>query len=246
MLDAGASRLLEVRITRKCHPAPGGGQVEAVRDLSLAIFPGEILCLMGPSGCGKTTILRILLGLDRAFEGEVEPDPARLRVGMVFQEPRLLPWRTVEDNVRLVLPPGDRKRDLDELLRNAGIEPWRAHYPGELSLGLARRVSLARALANAPGLLVLDEPFVSLDDYAATELRNLVMAAGERHGMAVLLVTHNIREAVALADRIVLLTPRPARFLGEVVLSRLRSARSVMWVEEQRSALCARFPTILS
>ena len=246
MLDAGASPLLEARIRRKCHRMPSGAPEATVADVTLSIRHGEILCLIGPSGAGKTTILRILLGLDRGFEGEIEPSPETVPIGMVFQEPRLLPWRTVEQNVRLVLPNKDRDRNLDGIFAAVGLAPWRSHHPGELSLGLARRTALARALVNSPELLVLDEPFVSLDDQAAAELRNLVAAVSARNRMAVLLVTHNIREAVAIADRILLLTPRPARILGETVLDHPRAERTPAWIETQRTMLTARFPTTVT
>ena len=246
MPDAGASPLLEVRIRCKCHRTPTGVAEPAVKDVALSIGRGEILCIIGPSGCGKTTTLRIVLGLDRSFEGEVAPDPETLRIGMVFQEPRLLPWRTVEQNVRLVLPDGERDRNLDDLFAAVGLAPWRSHYPAELSLGLARRAALARALANAPGLLVLDEPFVSLDDQAAAELRDLVAGVSARNRTAVLMVTHNIREAVTMADRLLLLTPRPARILAETVMDRPRAARTPAWIEDQRIMLTAQFPAAVA
>jgi NitT/TauT family transport system ATP-binding protein len=220
--------------------------VEAVKDLSLTIAAGEFVCLIGPSGCGKTTTLRILLGLDRDFEGQVTPDPRRLAIGVAFQEPRLLPWRTVEQNIRLALPASRRQRNLEHLLADFGLSAWRARYPGELSLGLARRVSLARALADDPQLLILDEPFVSLDDRAATDLRTLVLAAARKHDMSVLMVTHNIREALWLADRLVLLGPRPAHVLGEVVLDAPRAVRTGPWIEQQHHKLAAGFQTVMT
>jgi len=229
----------------KCYRGPGG-VVEAVKDLSLTIAAGEFVCLIGPSGCGKTTTLRIMLGLDRDFDGQVTPDPRHLPIGVAFQEPRLLPWRTVEQNIRLALPASRRARNLDHLLADFGLAAWRASYPGELSLGLARRASLARALADDPRLLVLDEPFVSLDDRAATELRTLVLGAAQDHGMSVLMVTHNIREALWLADRLVLLSPRPAHVLGEVVLEAPRPVRTGPWIEQQHRALADAFQTVMT
>ncbi|MFG1293279.1 ABC transporter ATP-binding protein [Xanthobacter versatilis] len=247
---SAAESLLEARITGKTYRRPDGVAMEAVRDLSLTLARGEFVCLIGPSGCGKTTTLRILCGLDRDFEGTLAPDPAQLAVGIAFQEPRLLPWRTVEENIRIVLPPARRGMDLSGLLESFGLAVHRARYPGELSLGLARRVSLARALAVEPDLLVLDEPFVSLDAQAAVELRRCVMLAAEREHtgtagrMGVLMVTHNVREALQLADRLVLLAPRPTSILEEVRLGVPRAARSPDWIEAERAALAARFPVL--
>jgi ABC-type nitrate/sulfonate/bicarbonate transport system ATPase subunit len=137
---------------------------------------GNCAALVGPTGCGKITLLRIVAGLDRDFDGIVAI-PAHGTLAMVFQEPRLLPWRTVEQNVRLAAP---RVTDagLELLFHTLGLEAHRAHYPGELSLGLARRVALARAFAAKPDLLLLDEPFVSLDDALAARLQPSSSTAG--------------------------------------------------------------------
>ncbi|MGY2048520.1 ABC transporter ATP-binding protein [Methylobacterium sp. JK268] len=237
----GADPALSVAIRRKTYAARGA-RVEAVRDLAFTIAAGETLCLIGPSGAGKTTTLRILLGLDRDFEGSVTPDPAQLRIGMVFQEPRLLPWRSVAQNVRLSLPRAERDRPLDPLFEELGLTPWRDRYPGELSLGMARRVALARALAVEPRLLVLDEPFVSLDDAAAAALRGAVFGAARRRGAAVLMVTHNVPEALDVADRLLLVTPRPARLAASIPLATPRAQRDRAWQEETRRDLAARFP----
>jgi NitT/TauT family transport system ATP-binding protein len=169
-------------------------------------------------------MLRIVAGLDTEFEGTIRR-PAAGTLGMVFQEPRLLPWRTVEDNVRLVAP-NLSDAALAELFAVLELEAHRSHYPGELSLGLARRVALARALAVDPDLLLLDEPLVSLDEALAARLRAQLAALMESRPITTLLVTHNLEEAVRLADRILLLSPRPARIIGEVPLATPRSARS--------------------
>jgi len=244
MPDAGGSVLLEAHIAQKTYVRPDGAAMEAVRDLHLVLARGEFLCLIGPSGCGKTTTLRILTGLDRAFTGTVTPDPARLSIGIAFQEPRLLPWRTVEENIRLVLPPDRRKVDLGGLIESFGLAGHRARYPAELSLGLARRVSLARALAVEPDLLVLDEPFVSLDAQAAGELRRYVALAAARQTMSVLMVTHNVREALELADRLVLLAARPTRLVEEVRLAAPRGTRTADWIEAERARLAERLPAL--
>jgi NitT/TauT family transport system ATP-binding protein len=193
-------------------------------ELSLRLGSGEVGALVGPSGCGKTTLLRIIAGLDRDYDGSVRlPDHGRL--GMVFQEPRLLPWRTLEQNVRLAAP-GAKDAVLDVLFRTLGLDGHRNHYPGELSLGLARRVALARAFAVEPDLLLLDEPFVSLDDALAERLRDELAELVSNRPVTTLLVTHNVEEAIGLADRLFLLSPSPARVLAEVPIERPRAKRT--------------------
>jgi len=200
-----------------------------LRGLAFTLAPGSFTCLIGPSGCGKTTTLRIILGLDRDFAGAVTPAPPGLRMAAVFQEPRLLPWRTVEQNVRLALPPQERipaAGDLDRLFAVLGLAELRQRYPGELSLGLERRVALARAFAVMPDLLLLDEPFVSLDEHTADRLRAHLLELWQAQGATVLMVTHNVREAARLADRLLLLNGRPARLVGDVAVPLPRGARS--------------------
>jgi NitT/TauT family transport system ATP-binding protein len=193
-------------------------------ELALTLDSGEVAALVGPSGCGKTTLLRIVAGLERDFEGTVSL-PAHGTLGMVFQEPRLLPWRTVEQNVRLAAPKAT-DATLDALFATLGLTAHRAHYPGELSLGLARRVALARAFAVEPDLLLLDEPFVSLDVALATRLREELAELVRRRPVTTLLVTHDVDEAIGLADRLILLSKSPARVLAEVPIKRPRGRHS--------------------
>jgi ABC-type nitrate/sulfonate/bicarbonate transport system ATPase subunit len=221
---AGESGQLEVRITRKAYTAVSGERLDVLRDVVFNLRQSEVGALVGPSGCGKTTMLRIIAGLDSDFEGTIARPPVG-RLGMVFQEPRLLPWRTVEDNVRLVAS-DIAEAELSSLFEVLELTAHRAHYPGELSLGLARRVALARAFAVDPLLLLLDEPFVSLDEALAGRLREQLVLLVERRAMATLLVTHDLEEAVRLADRVFLLSPRPAGILAEIALSTQRRARS--------------------
>lgn len=200
---------LEVAVAEKSWRTADGEALRAIADCSLSLGRGEVGALVGPSGCGKTTLLRIVAGLDRDFTGRVVlPDHGRL--GVVFQEPRLLPWRNVEDNVRIAAPQVDAAT-LDALFGILGLAAHRRHFPGQLSLGLARRAALARALAVAPDLLLLDEPFVSLDATLALALRNEIAALVESRGVTTLIVTHDLDEAIHLADRIFMLTARPMR-----------------------------------
>ena len=239
--QGAGGRPLEVRIKRKIYRASHGEAVEAVRGLAFSVPEGCFASLIGPSGCGKSTTLRIVLGLDADFEGEIRLPGGADRVGVVFQEPRLLPWRTVEDNVRLALPADRAGMALDQLFAELDLTDARARYPTELSLGMERRVALARALAIDPALIVLDEPFVSLDDLTAVRLRRLVAEAARRRGVTVLMVTHNVREAIELSDRLILLAPRPTRVVGEAVVERPRDDRPPEWIEAERARLARRF-----
>jgi NitT/TauT family transport system ATP-binding protein len=215
---------LDVRIKQKLYRGASGGALHVLGELAISLRSGEVVALVGPSGCGKTTLLRIIVGLDRDFEGGVER-PSHGRLGIVFQEPRLLPWRTVEQNVRLAAPLATDAA-LDTLFATLGLAEHRSHYPGELSLGLARRVSLARAFAVEPDLLVLDEPFVSLDAALAARLRAELVELVSRRPVTTLLVTHNVEEAIGLADRLLVLSPSPARVLADVPIERPRTAHS--------------------
>jgi ABC-type nitrate/sulfonate/bicarbonate transport system ATPase subunit len=215
---------LEVDIRAKSYTSAAGKRHEVLAGISFALHSGEVGVVVGPSGCGKTTMLRILAGLDRDYAGNVvRPDGARLAV--VFQEPRLLPWRSVEDNVRLAAPDIDEAR-LTAIFAMLELSAHRDHFPGELSLGLARRVALARAFAVEPDFLILDEPLASLDDALAARLREEIAALIANRPMITLLVTHNLDDAVRLGDRLLLLSARPAHLLHTIPIEIPRSARS--------------------
>ena len=186
-----------------------------LRDLRFEVGENEFACVLGPSGCGKTTMLRILLGLDKDYHGSVQlPGNAHGRMGAVFQEPLLLPWRTVEQNVRLAMPEALRQANLDGLFSSLGLAKMRNFYPSELSLGLARRAAIARAVAIEPDILLLDEPFVSLDGSTAQQLRHLLLGVWSERPTTALMVTHNLEEALMLSDRIVVLSDRPTHVIG--------------------------------
>jgi NitT/TauT family transport system ATP-binding protein len=224
MSPAGAPGRLDIRIKSKSFRAASGGRLHVLGELAISLRNGEVAALVGPSGCGKTTLLRIVVGLDRDFDGSVVL-PAHGKLGIVFQEPRLLPWRTVEDNVRLAVPDA-KDATLDALFETLGLTAHRNHYPGELSLGLARRVALARAFAVEPDLLVLDEPCVSLDAALATRLRAELAELVGRRPVTTLLVTHDVEEAIGLADRLFVLSASPARLLADVPIERPRAAHT--------------------
>ena len=182
--------------------------------------------------------MRTRTGLDRTFEGTVQlQDHGRL--GVVFQEPQLLPWRTLEQNVRLAAPEV-ADSTLDALFGALGLANHRLHYPGELSLGLARRLALARAFAVDPDLLLLDEPFVSLDDALALRLREELIDLVNRRPVTNLLITHNPDEGIALADRVFLLTASPARVVAKIPIENPRTHRSPEEIAAVRAKIASK------
>lgn len=234
---AGASAL-DLAIRRKDHTRPDGVAHHVLADFRLTLPVGAVGALVGPSGCGKTTLLRLVAGLDQNYDGEVHL-PAHGRLGMVFQEPRLLPWRTVIDNLRIVAPQAHDDA-LTALLDELGLAEHAAHFPRQLSLGLARRVALARALAIEPDLLLLDEPLVSLDAALARDLREKIAALIETRRITTLIVTHDLREAIALADKIFLLSPRPAHVVATLEIDTPRARLTPARTDElERAAMAA-------
>jgi NitT/TauT family transport system ATP-binding protein len=223
---------LTVKISRKSYPAlDGGGETDVLRDIELDAGGGEFVAVIGPSGCGKTTLLNIVAGLDDDFDGAVslprrggQEDPV---IGCVFQNPRLLPWRTVSQNIRLVLGDHDDAADrVCELLRLVGLADQGNVFPSRLSVGMGRRAALARAFAIDPDMLLMDEPFVSLDPQAARGLRVLLLDIWAKRPTTVLFVTHDLREAIMLADRIVVLPREAGPAAAEIPVSIPRDRRA--------------------
>jgi len=205
---------MSIAISDLTRRFPGPPAHLALDRLDLTVEPGEFLCLVGPSGSGKTTLLRILAGLDRGFTGRLSLPPG-LHSAIVFQEPRLMPWLTVLENLLLVAPAGAgdaaaRDRAL-ALLQEVDVAGFADAYPGQLSGGMQRRVALARALLVAPELLLMDEPFVSLDMPTASHLRALVTQLWRSRRMTSIFVTHDLREAMVLATRLLFLSRAPGR-----------------------------------
>jgi len=198
----------------------GRQRLEVLTDVSLRVAPGEIVALLGPSGCGKSTLLRLVAGLDEPTAGQVCVDDHPVtgvdpRCAVVFQEPRLLPWRSVSANVRLGTRgrPGD---DISSWLDVVGLTDFGDHLPKEISGGMAQRAALARALIGQPGVLLLDEPFAALDALTRLTMQDLLVEVVNRTGATVLLVTHDVDEAVYLADRIVVLGDRGTGIVKEL------------------------------
>jgi sulfonate transport system ATP-binding protein len=222
MSRAGGRRMeLEVSIARKALRTASGQTRVVLHDVDFDLRKGEICALLGPSGCGKTTLLRIISGLDTDFEGRIVL-PSPHKIGMVFQEPRLLPWRSVVQNLRL--GGSSSEKDLAEIVAALRLSQHLDHFPGELSLGLARRVAIARAFAVKPDLLLLDEPFVSLDAALAAQLREELLALVVKRKATTLIVTHDVEEAISLADRIIVLSAAPGRILADRTIGTPREA----------------------
>lgn len=210
---------LTIDIRRKQFRSRGKAPAHlALEGLRFSVQEREFVCLLGPSGCGKTTMLNLIAGLDQDYEGQIEisRSPGR-RLAYVFQTPRLLPWRTVLDNVRLAV--GDDSASIDaarSLLSEVGLSRFENSFPGQISVGMQRRAALARAFAFRPGILLMDEPFVSLDEPSADKLRNLLARLWKEHPTTILFVTHDVREAIRLGDRLVILSRAPAKVARDV------------------------------
>jgi NitT/TauT family transport system ATP-binding protein len=227
---------VEVRGVSVSFRQERGGRLHALEAIDLTVRPREIVAIIGPNGSGKSTLLRVVGGLLRPTSGTVAvdgrpvigPDPD---VGFVFQEPRLLPWRDTLDNVGLPLelsgvPEAERRARTTELLHLVGLERFASYRPHQLSGGMRQRAAIARALALGPSILLLDEPFSALDALTRERFNIELLKLWERTTTTILLVTHSIREAIFLADRVLVLSPRPGHVIAEVrgPLARPRSA----------------------
>lgn len=212
-----------------------GRPLEVLRDINLEVAHGEFICLVGASGCGKSTLLRLIVGLDQPSSGQLTVggrpvDGPGLDRGIVFQEHRLFPWLTVEQNVLLGLdaldrPLDDKRAAVAEHLRLVGLNGFEKAYPSQLSGGMAQRAAIARGLVARPQILLLDEPLGALDALTRTYLQEELLRIWQANRITTVMVTHDVEEAVYLADRVVVLDPRPGRIrtIIEVNLPRPRS-----------------------
>ncbi len=210
---------LRVEAASKVY-AGKNGPVHALEDISLDVAEGELVTILGPSGCGKTTLLWAMSGLHALTGGRIILDgsevdgPRPQETGMIFQEANLLPWRNLRQNIEFPFEikrkPVDRPR-VEALLRETGLAEFAHSMPRELSGGMQQRASIVRALAQNPELLLLDEPFGALDAFTRDEMNLLLLRLWQESGQTIVFVTHNISEAIFLADRVVVLTPRPGR-----------------------------------
>jgi ABC-type nitrate/sulfonate/bicarbonate transport system ATPase subunit len=216
----GEARSLTIREVSKTFVAADGSPVFTLDRLSLSVAAGQMVSLVGPSGCGKSTLLRLIAGLDRPSAGELlvgaetitGPSAGR---GLVFQDPNLFPWLTVRRNIQAGLVARgvlrERQHEVEEFLELVGLTAFANTYPHQLSGGMAQRVALARALVNHPKVLLLDEPLGSLDAFTRMRMQDDVLRLWETRGTTMLLVTHDIDEAIYMSDRIVIMTPRPGK-----------------------------------
>jgi NitT/TauT family transport system ATP-binding protein len=249
---------VQISSVAKDYYSADGSTVSAIDDVSLDVAAGEFVALLGPSGCGKSTLLRIVAGLLSATRGTVSyPDGRERRIGMVFQEAALLPWRTLEENVAFGLEvkgvsKTDRREKARELIARVKLTGFENKYPGELSGGMQQRASIARALAIDPTILLMDEPFGSLDEQTRLLLGVELLDLWQSLGITILFVTHSVQESILLADRIVVFSTRPARIRtvfenplprprGEHVIGDPEFARmqADVWAELRDSAVSA-------
>ena len=215
-------------ISRVFPGVRGAAPIRALEPITLTVAENDFITILGPSGCGKSTLLRIVAGLDRPTAGRVLLDGREVRGpgadrGMVFQSYTLFPWLTVAENIAFGLrergvPIGERRAIVAEYIAKVDLEGFENHYPKQLSGGMQQRTAIARALANAPEMLLLDEPFGALDNQTRALMQELLLGIWERERKTVLFVTHDIEEAIFLASRVVVMTARPGRIKADVAI----------------------------
>ncbi|GIM30146.1 ABC transporter ATP-binding protein [Clostridium polyendosporum] len=211
---------IKIRNVRRIFLDSTNNEIVALENVNLDIRPGEFVSLIGPSGCGKSTLLRIITGLDNSNEGELFLDNVRINGphferGLVFQDPTLFPWLSVYENVASGLVARkifrEKKEDVGEYIKLVGLEGFESSYPHQLSGGMAQRVALARALVNHPKVLLLDEPLGALDAFTRMQMQDEILRIWKERGTTMVLVTHDVDEAIYLSDRIVIMSSRPGK-----------------------------------
>lgn len=219
-MTQASSSLIEIRGVSK-HYAVKDSALQVLREINLSVRDGELLSIVGASGCGKSTLLRLLIGLDIDYQGEIRVQGQRvvgtsLDRGIVFQDHRLFPWLTVEQNIAVGLENArfnaeEKKRSIAEHIELVGLRGFENAYPHQLSGGMAQRAAIARGLINRPRILLLDEPFGALDALTRTSLQAELQRIWQTAGITMILVTHDVDEAVQLGDRVVIMQPKPGR-----------------------------------
>ncbi len=197
-------------------------KVHALGKVKMKVSPGEFVCILGPNGCGKSTLLKLVLGIEGGYKGKISIgnkeviEPSR-NCRIVFQEPRLLPWLSVEENIKfgIISNKADYKENINQLLKLLHLEKFRSSFPNQLSGGMAQKVGIARALVNAPDVLLLDEPFAALDALTKIKIQEELSALIKKEKTTVLMVTHDFEEAAFLADRIIVFSKSPGKIIKD-------------------------------
>ena len=240
---------LEIKALNKQYQVRGES-LSVLEDISLSIKPGEFVSIVGSSGCGKSTLLKLIIGLEDEYQGELLLDGNRLvgtslERGIVFQEHRLFPWLTVEQNIGIgllnntKLSEEEKRKSIQEHIELVGLKDFTKAYPYQLSGGMSQRVAIARALVNRPEVLLLDEPFGALDAFTRAYLQQELQRIWEKEGITMILVTHDVEEAVYLGDRVVVMQPRPGRIkrIVDVPLARERNRASAVFAAIKEEVL---------
>lgn len=229
-----------------------GKSVEVLSDINLEIQKGEFISVVGPSGCGKSTLLKLLISLESITSGKIKVDGKEIngvsnKINMMYQEARLFPWLSAEKNIEFVLPPSmpkeEKKKLVDEHIRLVGLEQFRKAVPNQLSGGMQQRVSIARALVTKPEILLLDEPFGALDAFTRVSMQEELHRIWEEENRTMILVTHDIDEAIALSNRIIVLDANPGRIkkIVKVGLNFPRERSSNVFLEIRKDILMTLF-----
>lgn len=239
---------IEIKNVNRTYIDANGNLVEALQDINLSIRAGEFISFVGSSGCGKTTLMRLISGLDKPQSGELFLDHEKIEStnferGYVFQQANLFPWETIENNIAAGLKARkiykEHKADVAEYIKLTGLEGFEKSYPHQISGGMAQRASLARALINNPKVLLLDEPLGALDAFTRMDLQDKLIELWERRGTTMVLVTHDVDEAIYLSNRIVIMTPRPGKIesIVDVKLARPRNRNGSDFIKIRKEIL---------
>ncbi len=241
-----------VDIQQKSWPSTEGTEANCViKELNFSLSSHEFVCMVGPSGCGKSTLLNLIANLDRDYQGSIRLNSNsqnnQPRIGYVFQSPRLLPWKTVRENIELAMPESLLRQNrglIDTLLETTGLADAQNSFPEKLSLGMSRRVALVRAFAIKPDFLLMDEPFVSLDAPTARKVRALLIDLWKERPHTVLFVTHDLNEAILLADRILFLSSAPTHVVSNIKIEIPREERNESQINAFKKTLYEEEPLI--